>query len=105
MSPAAGKVRSFMGSVGVINFDEGNIGECLIGPCEGEAPFGIPPGAAEFVVMERTHGQEIFFGGMVEDEQAFLGFIDADAPQLPRFFLGQIVAAENLFLEWIREAL
>jgi hypothetical protein len=96
-----------MGSVGVFNFDEGNIGERLIGPCEGDAPFGIPrigidglpPGAVEFVIMEGMQRQEIFLGGMVEDEQAFLGFIDADVAQLPSFFLGQIVAAENLFRE------
>jgi hypothetical protein len=36
---------------------------------------------------------------MVEDEEAFLGFIEADVAQLPGFFLGQVVAAENLFRE------
>ena len=54
--------------------------------------------------MERMQGQEISLSGMVEDEQAFLGFVDADVAQLPGFFLGQILAAENLFREWIGEA-
>jgi hypothetical protein len=57
-----------MGSVGVFDFDEGNIGERLVGPCEGDAPFGIPgigidgisPGAVQFVVMERMKGQKVF---------------------------------------------
>jgi hypothetical protein len=31
-----------MVSVGVFDFDERNIGELLIGPCESDAPFGIP---------------------------------------------------------------
>jgi hypothetical protein len=55
--------------VGVFDFDEGNIGERLVGPCEGDAPFGIPgisidgisPGAVQFVVMERMKGQKVFF--------------------------------------------
>ena len=41
---------------------------------------------------------------MVEDEQALLGFIDADVAQLPGFFLGQVVAAENLFRNCVGEA-
>lgn len=101
-----------MGSVGVFDFNEGNIGERLIGPCEGDAPFGIPgigidgisPGAVQFVVMERMKGQKFFFGGMVEDEQALLGLVDADVAQLSGFFLGQFVAAEDLFREWVGEA-
>jgi hypothetical protein len=101
-----------MGSVGVFDFDEGNIGERLVGLCEGDAPFGIPgigidgisPGAVQFVVMERMKGQKVFFGGMVEYEQAFLGFIDADVAQLSGFFLGQVVAAENLFRNCVGEA-
>lgn len=82
MRPAAGLERSFMGSVGVFNFNEGNISEFLIGPGKGDAPFGSPGvgingislGAVQFVVMKRMKGQKIFLGGMVEDEQAFLGF-------------------------------
>jgi hypothetical protein len=54
--------------------------------------------------MERMKGQKVFFGGMVEDEQAFLRFVDADVAQLLRFFLGQVVAAENLFRECVGEA-
>jgi hypothetical protein len=57
-----------MESVGVFDFNEGNIGELLIGPCKGDAPFGNPgigidgisPGAVQFVVMERMKGQKIF---------------------------------------------
>jgi hypothetical protein len=54
--------------------------------------------------MERMKGQKVFFGGMVEDEQAFLRFVDADVAQLLGFFLGQVVAAENLFRECVGEA-
>jgi len=98
--------------VGVFYFNEGNVGEFLIGPCKGDAPFGnagigidgISPASLQFVVMERMKAQKVFFGGMVEDEQAFLGFIDSYVAQLPSFFFGQIVAAENLFREWIGEA-
>jgi hypothetical protein len=101
-----------MESVGVFDFNEGNIGEFLIGPCEGDAPFGSPgigidgisPGAVQFVVMERLKGQKIFFGRMVEDEEAFLGFVDADVAQFSGFFLSQVVAAENLFRDGIGEA-
>jgi hypothetical protein len=101
-----------MGTVGVFDCNEGNIGEFFIGPCEGDAPFGntgvgidgISAGAVQFVVMERMKGQQIFFGGMVKDEEPFLGFIDADITQLSGLFLGQVVAAEDLFREWIGEA-
>jgi hypothetical protein len=49
-----------MGSVGVFDCNEGNIGELLIGPHESDAPFGSPgigidgisPGAVQFVVIE-----------------------------------------------------
>lgn len=101
-----------MGSVGVFDFNKGNIGELLIGPCEGDAPFGSPgigidgisPSAVPFVVVEGVKGQKIFFGGMVEDEEAFPGFIDADVAQLSAFFPGQVVASEELFRQCIGEA-
>jgi len=105
--PAAGLVRIFIGSVSVFDFNEGNIGKFFIGPCEGDSPFGNPgigidgisPGAMQFVVVERMKGQKIFFGGMVEDEETFLGFIDADASQLFGFFLGQIITTKDFFRE------
>jgi hypothetical protein len=49
-------------------------------------------------------GQKIFFGRMVEDGQAFLSFVDADVAQLSAIFLGQVLAAEDLFREWVGEA-
>lgn len=75
-----------MSSVSVFDFNEGDIGEFLIGPCEGNAPFGdsgigidgIPPGAVQFMVMKGVKVQKIFFCGMMEDEEALLRFIDAD---------------------------
>ena len=102
-----------MESVGVFDFDKGNIGEHLIGPCERDAPFrgadigigGISLGALQFVVMERMKGKEIFFGGMVQDEEAFLSFIEADAAQMSGFFLGHIFAEKNPLGECIGEAL
>jgi hypothetical protein len=53
-----------MGSVGVFDFDEGNIGELLVGPSKSDAPFrsasigvdGVSLGAVEFVVMKRVKG-------------------------------------------------
>ena len=49
--------------------------------------------------------QKIFFGGMVENEKAFLGFVDTEVAHLPGFLSGQVVAAEDLFRERIGEAL
>jgi hypothetical protein len=85
-----------MESVGVFDFDEGNIGEFLVGPCESDAPFGsagigingMAPGAVELVVVKRMEGKEISFGRVVKNEQAFLGFIKADVTHLFCLFSG-----------------
>jgi hypothetical protein len=49
-------------------------------------------------------GQKIFLGGMVEDQEAFLGFVDADIAQLSGFSFGQFIAAKDLFRESVGEA-
>jgi len=110
--PAAGLVRSFMGSVGVFDFDEGNISELLVGPCKSDAPFrgksigvdGVSPDAVQFVVMKRMKCKEILLGRMMKNHEAFLRFIEADVAQLFGFFPRQVIAAEKFFREWVGEA-
>lgn len=64
---AAVLMRRFMESLGVFGFDEGNIGELLIGQCESNASFrgpgidvdGISLGAVQFVVTKRIENPKI----------------------------------------------
>ena len=78
-----------MEPVGVFDSNKGNIGELLIGPCEGDAPFrgaaigvdGIFLRAVQSVVTERMKGQQVFFRGMMKDHESFLGFVETDVAQ------------------------
>jgi hypothetical protein len=55
--------------------------------------------------MERVKGQKILFGRMVEDEKSFLCLVDSEVAPMPGFLPGQVLAAEDLFRDWIGEAL
>jgi hypothetical protein len=102
-----------MGSVGVFDLNEGNIGEFVIGPGKSDAPFGvpgvgvdaIPASALELVVVERVKGEEILFDGMVEDDEAFLRLVEAEVAQKLQFLSGEGFAKKDLLNERARETL